>query len=189
MHWVCQASRIDFPAVGEAPTVKRTSRATLNRGQFFDRVTKSVRSELPPPLSAFRHRSNSMLLKIDYGNERIHFEVWVDSLRDRIEIGLHFEDGPLSTVAYLAFFDSRIVEIKHHLGARFELERWTPSWGHLFESVPLAPLEPTFADLTARRLAAQIALLQPMVEEAAIPAGERTFQPAARRRWARRAAS
>jgi hypothetical protein len=136
-------------------------------------------------LSAFHARANSMLLKIDYGNERVHFEVWTDSMRGRLEVGLHFEDGPLSTIAYLAYFDTRIVEIKHHLGSTFELERWTPSWGHMFESLPLAPLDRTFANQTAQRLAAQIALLQPMVEDAAIPAGEQDTQPATRRRWRR----
>ena len=129
-----------------------------------------------------------MLLKIDYGNDRVHFEVWVDPLRDRIEIGLHFEDGPLSTAAYLAFFDARIVEIKHQLGAYVELERWTPSWGHMFESVPLAPLDAALAESAARRLAAQIALLQPMVEEAAIPVGQRDARPGERRRSTHRAA-
>jgi hypothetical protein len=41
--------------------------------------------------------------------------------------------------------------------------------GHLFESEPLARLDRHFAEIVARRLAAQIAVLQPMVEEAAVP--------------------
>ena len=47
--------------------------------------------------------------------------------------------------AYLAFFDARILEIKHVLGAQCELERWTTSWGHLFESLPLPRLDRDFA--------------------------------------------
>lgn len=125
------------------------------------------------------------LLKLDFGNERVHYEVWTDGGRGRIEIGLHFEDGPASTAAYLAFFDARIVEIKHHLGWEVELERWTLSWGHLFESIPLVPLDRRFAAHVANRLARQIALLQPMVEEAAIPAGYHDSSPA-RRRWRNR---
>jgi hypothetical protein len=129
-----------------------------------------------------------MLLKIDYGNDRIHFEVWVDTLRERIEIGLHFEDGPLSTAAYLEYFDARIVEIKHQLGPTIELERWTPSWGHVFDSLPLVPLDAEFAASAARRLSAQIAFLQPMVVEAAVPAGQRDDRPTERRRWPHRGA-
>jgi hypothetical protein len=164
------------------------TRASLTRRQFFGRIEASVRAALAPPLSEFRYRANSMLLKIDYGNDRVHFEVWVDTLRDRVEIGLHFEDGPLSTAAYLAFFDARMIEIKHRLGPYIELERWTPSWGHMFESVPIAPLDPEYAEAAARRLTAQIMLLQPMVEEAAIPAGQRDDRPSERRRWPRRGA-
>ena len=58
-----------------------------------------------------------------------------------IEVGLHFEDGPVSTAAYLAYFDAHIVERKHELGPELELERWTPSWGRIYELVPLTRLD------------------------------------------------
>ena len=127
-----------------------------------------------------------MLLKLDYGHDRIHYEVWADGLRGRLEIGLHFEDGQASTAAYLAYFDARIVEIKHLLGPQIELERWTASWGHLFESEPLARLDRRFAEIVARRLTAQIAVLQPMVEEAAVPREVRDAASDSRGRWRRR---
>jgi hypothetical protein len=90
-------------------------------------------------------------------------------------------------MAYLAFFDQRIVEIKHLLGPQIELERWTTSWGHLFESEQLGRLDRGFAETVARRLAAQIATLQPMVEEAAIPPAQRDDVASGRGRWRRRA--
>lgn len=157
--------------------------ASLNRRDFFTAIVDEVRKTLPAELGEFRHRANTMLLKVDYGNDRIHYEVWTDGARRRVEIGLHFEDGPASTLAYLAYFDARIVEIKHALGPHVELERWTASWGHLFESVPLDRLDRTFAMRVAARLAAQIALLQPLVVEAAIPEGQRDFVPGERGRW------
>src|SRR5262245_23832850 len=98
----------------EARIASRSS--NLNRRDFFTLVTDQVRATLPAELVDFHHHANIMLLKIDYGVERVHYEVWADGARQRLEIGLHFEDGPASTAAYLAFFDARIVEIKHHLG-------------------------------------------------------------------------
>ncbi|MDQ3225013.1 MAG: hypothetical protein M3Q50_00080 [Chloroflexota bacterium] len=163
------------------------SASNLNRRDFFAAIVSEARSALPSELADFRHRANAMLLKIDYGNERIHFEVWTDGVRGRIEIGLHFEDGPASTLAYLAYFDTRIVEIKHHLGPHVELERWTASWGHLFESAPLGRLDRPLAKTIASRLASQIATLQPMIEEAGVPMGQREEQPAFRGRWRQRA--
>jgi hypothetical protein len=159
--------------------------ASLNRRDFFAAIVAEVRKELPAELAEFRHRANPMLLKIDYGNERVHYEVWTDGARGRVEIGLHFEDGPASTLAYLAFFDARIVEIKHSLGPEIELERWTASWGHLFESVPLGRLDRAFIKNVSGRLAAQITTCQPLVVEAAVPVGERTNVAGERGRWRR----
>jgi hypothetical protein len=175
-----------MPTAGVADGDRPRQPRPLNRRDFFAVIVKQVRESLPEELAGFRHRANSMLLKIDYGNERVHYEVWPDAARGHIEIGLHFEDGPASTQAYLAFFDARIVEIKHLLGARVELERWTLSWGHLFETHPLAALSRDIADLAAARLAAQIALLQPMVEEAAVPAAQRDGSEAGQGYWRRR---
>ena len=93
---------------------------------------------------------------------------------------------PASTAAYLAFFDSRIVEIKHHLGVDVELERWTISWGHLFESIALGPLDRKLAQSVADRLAAYIALLQPLVVEANVPTERREESTEPRRRWRQR---
>jgi hypothetical protein len=169
------------------PAVNTNQRSPgLGRRDFFATVVSELRAALPPERSAFRHRANTMLLKIDYGNERVHYEVWTDGARNRIEIGLHFEDGAASTAAYLAYFDSRIVEVKHHLGPEIELERWTASWGHLFESAPLARLDRGLAGSVAARLAAQIAVLQPMVEEAGVPAGVHEPFDGTRRRWRQR---
>jgi hypothetical protein len=170
-------------------SVSSRSATSLNRREFFAAIVSEVRATLPAELAGFRHRANSMLLKIDYGNDRVHYEVWTDGARHRVEIGLHFEDGPASTAAYLAFFDARIVEVKHQLGPHIELERWTVSWGHLFESVPLARLDHAFAKSIAQRLGAQIVTLQPLVQEAAIPPGQRDFQPGDRGRWRRKRGS
>jgi hypothetical protein len=161
--------------------------SNLNRRDFFAAIVADAQANLPPELARFRHRVNPMLLKLDYGNDRIHYEVWPDRARGRVEIGLHFEDGPASTMAYLAFFGQRIVEIKHQLGPQIELERWTTSWGHLFESEQLGRLDRRFAEAVARRLTAQIAILQPMVEEAAIPPAQRDAAPGDRGPWRRRA--
>jgi hypothetical protein len=169
----------------DPPPMSNRNQSSLNRREFFAAIVAEVRKALPAELAGFRHRANAMLLKLDYGNERIHYEVWTDGARGRVEIGLHFEDGPASTLAYLAFFDTRIVEIKHALGPEIELERWTASWGHLFESVPLERLDHPFVKHVSGRLATQIATLQPLVAEAAVPAGQRHDAPDTGRQWRR----
>lgn len=160
--------------------------SSLSRRTFFDRVIAGVRSGVAPELRDFHIRSHGYLVKIHYDNERVHYEVWPDSHRGTIEIGLHFEDGPASTAAFLRFFDARIVELKHHLGPELELERWTVSWGHIYYLIPLAPLDGAKARESAGLLARLIDVLEPLVREAAV-SRERSDQPMQRRRFERRA--
>jgi hypothetical protein len=126
------------------------------------------------------------LVKIYYGNERVHYEVMSSSSRQSMEIGLHFEDGAVSTAAYLAYFDQYIVELKDQLGTTIELERWTESWGHVFEIEPVTKFTENQCARTARRLAQLISVLQPLVDAAGIPAGEHTSPSEHRGRWFRR---
>lgn len=169
----------DAIAITDRPTASTASAKPapgLTRRDFFAAVVERLRVLLPSDLADFAHRANMNLVKVYYGNERIHYEVWTDGARGTIEFGLHFEDGPLSTAAYLAHFDQHIVELKHALGPQLELERWTASWGHLFELAPLTKLTAATVDRTAHRLAALITTLQPLVEAAGI-ASERSVQP------------
>jgi hypothetical protein len=155
-------------------------RRGLTRRDFYDEVVEHLRPKLPAERRAFGHRANPMLLKIDFGNPRVHYEVWCDSEHQLLGLGLHFEDGPVSTAAYLTFFDGLIVELKHQLGTTIELERWTASWGHIYEHWPLDTLTVGLAERVAARLAELIVGLQPHVETAAIPP-ERSAESVERR--------
>jgi hypothetical protein len=149
----------------------------LTRRDFLADVADALRGLLPETLVGFVHTCTANLLKVHYGNDRIHYEVMIDGARNQIEVGLHFEDGPVSTAAYLAFFDRHIVELKHELGQQVELERWTASWGHLYEIHPLGRLDGAAVGRVCRRLAALISAAQPLLEAANVPP-ERSAQPA-----------
>ncbi len=151
-----------------------TRAATYTRAAFFDDIIRQLRADLPGDLSQFQVRNYSYLIKLFYDNERVHFEVWVDSIRAQIEIGLDFEDGADSTSAYLAFFDDRIVEIKAQTGPALELERWTKTWGHFVEVYPIAPFDRETAKNIGDRMVVIMSTLQPLIAEAEIPAGNRT---------------
>ncbi|MCA9858392.1 MAG: hypothetical protein KC438_01650 [Thermomicrobiales bacterium] len=157
---------------------------TYNRSAFFDDIIQYLRAELPPELREFKVRQTSYLVKLFYGNERVHFEVWVDPVRAQIEIGLDFEDGAESTAAYLSFFDQRIVEIKELTGPDLELERWTRTWGHFVEVYPIAPIDRERARTIAERMVVFMSVLQPLIEEAAVPPSDWT--PSNRPYWRRR---
>ncbi|HBY47139.1 MAG TPA: hypothetical protein PK593_07040 [Thermomicrobiales bacterium] len=138
----------------------------LTRRDFFGDLADAARRQLPVERQEFETRQTMNLLKVHYGaNYRIHYEIWINAEKQQIEVGLHFEDGPASTARLLTHFDAAILEIKHELGAQVELERWTLSWGHLFELHEVEPLTPLFAEQLAGRLVRFIDVLQPMLEE------------------------
>jgi hypothetical protein len=140
---------------------------SLTRREFFADLAEAVRRALPPERQLFEQRQTMNLLKISYGaNYRIHYEAWISAEKGHVEIGLHFEDGPASTERLLRHFDDCILEIKDELGPQAELERWTQSWGHLFELHPLEPLTGAFAERLAARVARFIDVLQPLLDEA-----------------------
>lgn len=161
-----------------------TARAAYSRSAFFDDIVRQLRNELPGDLRDFELRNYSYLIKLFYGNERVHFEVWVDSIRSQIEIGLDFEDGADSTAAYLAFFDERIVEIKERTGPLLELERWTKTWGHFVEVYPIEPFDRQTAQMIGERMTVVMSTLQPLIAEAEIAPGNRTSTPGSY--WRRR---
>lgn len=151
------------------------------RDAFYARVTQRLRRSLAPELQRFTARPMFNIMKVAYDNERIHYEVVLDVSRRWLEIGLHFEDGPASTIAYLAHFDGRIVELKDLLGPEIEIERWTQSWGRIYELWPLDGVDQAVADRVADRLAAYVSTLQPIVESLGIPP-ERMAAPRRTRR-------
>lgn len=139
----------------------------LKRREFFSALREGTRAGLPESMHAFEHRATMNLLKIHYGaNYRVHYEAMISTESGFAEVGLHFEDGPQSTGRLLEHFDQYIVEIKHGLGERCELERWTKSWGHIFEVYPLEPLTPSYVEQISGRLAQMIIVLQPILDEA-----------------------
>lgn len=154
----------------------RTTLSVTARRAFFDQVTRQTRSLVGAEWTDLLTRPQSYLLKVHFENERVHYEVALHASLDLIEVGLHFEDGPISSTAYLHFFDQRIVELKHTLGAELELERWTASWGRLYYMIPLLPLDAAKATQAASLLSGLITTLQPLVTEANV-APERAAEP------------
>ena len=166
------------------PEENRLVFSVRERNAFFARVTERLQKTLPNELSGYTARPMFNLMKVTYQNEKVHYEIAIDNTRRALEIALHFEDGPVSTAAYLAFFDRQIVELKDLLGQEIELERWTVSWGRIYELWPLTTLSRPVADQAAARLADYIKILQPRLDAAAVRA-ERSAQPAQPRRFSR----
>ena len=144
-------------------TARRMTIPVQDRQAFYGGIAKRLKTGLPPELRGFRHRGSFNLMKIWYEHYRVHYEVVLDQQINKIELGLHFEDGPASSLAFLTLLDGRILEIKDRLGPQVELERWTQSWARIYELRPLVQIDDTICEEFANRLIELISLLQPMI--------------------------
>ena len=133
--------------------------------QFQVSLVDQTRKQLPRKLRQFDARSFFSLVKLSYGNPRLHYEVWVRGQERLIEVGLHLEADKATNDALRAYFASRAIEIHAELGPRVEVEQWTNSWSRVHEVIPYTTLDAELVDHLAKKLARMISVLQPMLDE------------------------
>jgi hypothetical protein len=142
-----------------------TSNTSITRREFFAAVRDRLQVRLPSERQNIRFQTSHRQMKLYYHHYKLHYEIWTNGRDQHIEIGLHFEEGPESTEALIRFFDRHILEIKHELGPEVELERWTNSWGRVFQLLPYQPLTEELAIDVGDRARDMIVVLQPLLDE------------------------
>jgi hypothetical protein len=138
----------------------------MRASDFMKAIPEATRAHLPPTLREFQSISRPWLAQIHYGHPRIHYEVWLLSRRNLLELGLHFEHGSRAVnTRLLDHFDAHAVAIKAELGEGVEVEPWDKGWSKVYETVPLEPFEPAYLEKVALRLARMITYLQPILDK------------------------
>ncbi len=133
--------------------------------EFQVSLVDKTRKQLPRALRDFDARSFFSIVKLSYGQPRIHYEVWVRGKDHLIEVGLHFEATKSLNDELLDYFSGRGLEIHAELGGRIEIEKWTASWGRIHEIVPYDSLDVALVSHLADKLSRMIMVLQPMLDE------------------------
>lgn len=143
--------------------------AMRNR-DFLSMVPELVRSMLPPHLREFQVVGPTMgLVKLHYGDRRIHYEVWLQRRHGQVEVGLHFEAEPERNARYLEYLSGRLAGVRDSLGPGVEAEQWTPRWTRVHRYVAFTSVDDDLLFEVAGSLAALIRNLEPLVREAPIP--------------------
>lgn len=133
--------------------------------EFLNLVAQETRSTLPTHLRGFRTWKRYTLIQLYYHQRKIHYEVWVRGGNvHALEIGLHCEADAATNSRLLALLDTHMFEIHAALGEHVEAEQWTKSWTRVHELMPYEKLDEATARTSAKRLAALITVLQPILE-------------------------
>lgn len=134
---------------------------------FLQEVADRTRRSLPDEYRNFKSRRRSSLIQFWYSNPRIHYEVWVQSRHNRVEVGLHLEAQKPINDRLLRHLAQRFIAVQAELGPAVELEQWTRSWGRVHRFMPYNHLDSSFCDQVAEVLAQMIVVLEPLCAEIA----------------------
>ncbi len=137
----------------------------MNHAEFLQRLVAGLRPALPAELHGFSERYQGALVKIYYGDPAVHYEAWLRS-NGILEIGLHFEASKDTNDHLLRYFSERAIEVVGQLGPQVDIEQWTKSWGRVHQTVSFTSPDEKLLSVAIERMAAMIAVLQPMLEEA-----------------------
>lgn len=133
---------------------------------FLTQVYDRIPDELPQSLRDHQWRVRWSLLQVYFGRPAIHYELWVQRKKRRIEIGLHFECDREESYRWADALAGRAMEIQAQLGPDVELEEWTEKWTRLHETLSLeGDLTEELAVKLARRFARYIEVLEPILAE------------------------
>jgi len=134
--------------------------------EFLQGIAEHTRRALPVDYRDFKSRRRSSLIQIWYSQPKIHYEVWVQGRRNRIEVGLHLEAKKTLNDRVLQHLAERFVAIQAQLGPAVELEQWTQSWGRVHRFVPYDRLDESLCRAVAEELVRMIVALEPLCAEA-----------------------
>jgi hypothetical protein len=133
---------------------------------FLLAVYDALGARLPKPLRKHEWRVRWSLLQVYFESPNVHYEVWVQKQKKRIELGLHFEGEQEENYRWAAALGPRALEIQAQLGPSVELEEWTQAWTRLHETITFeGNLTESLAAEIAGRLAQFIEVLEPIRAE------------------------
>jgi hypothetical protein len=137
----------------------RIDSQTLLRG-----VVADTRRALPPEFRAAQATKGFGLIKLYYGNPKLHYEANHQARSRTIEIGLHFEADRFTNARLLGAFRVHEKRIQPEIpGAR--LEQWDKGWARVWEPIAYEELDVALQREVAGRLARYISVLEPMLRE------------------------
>lgn len=135
----------------------------LSQRQFLHTLGPVVQAALPAQLQSIQIEPQNWLLKLHFGEKRLHYEVSRVRARPAWELGLHFEARDKRLNRFLLLGMRRhLFEIKDELGGQVVAEMWDRGWTKVYELMPDDTLTPAYQTAVAERLARFITCVHPI---------------------------
>jgi len=143
----------------------------MNTREFLWQASELVRLQTPPLYHDFHTLGpTASLIKLHFGNPRIHYEIWLQRRHKLVEVGLHFEDQAPVNKRYFTQLSARADAVRDALGPAVEAEQWTDSWTRIHQSIIMTTLDEDLLLEVAGATARMIGVLEPMVRAIKPPA-------------------
>ena len=138
----------------------------LKTKEFLVEVVELLRMQLPAHLRDVNVVGPvGSLIKVHYGNPKVHYEVWVRRKGGSIEVGLHFEGDADLNRRYLSELMGRYSQTVASLGPEVQPEEWVRSWTRVHQAVPFSDLDEDTLLVISGQLSRMVARLEPVVRE------------------------
>lgn len=125
-------------------------------------VPRAVRAIVDSELGALTSSTGFGLVKLHYGNPKLHYEANHQARSETIEIGLHFEADRFTNTRLLGAFRVHQKKIERAL-KNARLEEWDKGWARIWEPIAYEELDAKLQRDVAARLARYIKVLEPML--------------------------
>lgn len=135
---------------------------------LLSKVVGGLRPLVPPELRGYRSSTGFGLIKLHYGNPKLHYEANHQARSRTIEIGLHFEADRFTNARLLGAFRVHQKKIERALPTA-RLEEWDKGWTRIWEPIGYEELDAKLQRDVADRLARYVNVLEPILR-AELPA-------------------
>ena len=144
-------------------------RDTLKTREFLGEAVELVRMQLPPDLRDLEVIGPvGSLVKLHYGDPKLHYEVWVRRRAGAVEVGLHFESTAETNSHYLNGLTDLHDTVVAPLGPEIEAGGWAASWTRVHRSFAFSSLDEDLLMIVSGCLSQMIRLMEPAVRQISV---------------------
>ena len=142
----------------------RTRTPGIKTKEFLTEAAELVRAQLPPSLGTPGVSGPvGSLVKLHFGDPKVHYEIWVRKRMGVVETGLHFEASPQENSRCLEGIRNEYGHLVSSLGPEVKAEEWDKSWTRVHRIFEFDSLDEDLLIIVAGSVSQMVRVLEPAV--------------------------